>query len=81
MLHYQVVTSLQILQFSRHSSDCIDKLLFADLHRKFSISLVLASTVGMCLNTFTWMQAQDIKGEPVDNPKLALIEAICISYF
>ena len=46
-----------------------------------SIGLVLISTVGMCLNTFTWMQAKDIKGEPVDNPKLALVEAICISYF
>ena len=46
-----------------------------------SIGLVLISTVGMCLNTFTWMQAQDIKGDPVDNPKLALIEAVCISYF
>jgi len=41
----------------------------------------LISTLGMCLNTFTWMQAEDINGEPVDNPKLALIEAICISYF
>lgn len=27
------------------------------------------------------LQARDICGEPVDNPKLALIEAICISYF
>jgi len=46
-----------------------------------SIGLVLVSTVGMCLNTFDWMQARDIYGDPVDNPKLALIEAVCISYF
>ena len=46
-----------------------------------SIGLVLVSTLGMCLNTFPWMQAKDVNGEPVDNPKLALIEAVCISYF
>jgi len=46
-----------------------------------SIGLVLVSTVGMCLNTFDWMQAKDIHNQPVDNPKLALIEAVCISYF
>ena len=46
-----------------------------------SVSLVLISTVGMCFNTFPWMQIKDIHGEPVDNPKLALVEAVCISYF
>ena len=46
-----------------------------------SIGLVLVSTIGMCLNTFPSMQAKDINGEPVDNPKLALMEAVCISYF
>ena len=46
-----------------------------------SIGLVLISTLGMCLNTFPWMQSKDVNGEPVDNPKLALVEAICISYF
>ena len=47
----------------------------------WSIGLVLISTVCMCLNTFTWLQTEDVHGDPVDNPKLALIEAICISYF
>ena len=46
-----------------------------------SIGLVLISTLGMCLNTFPWMQSKDVNGEPVDNPKLALVEAVCISYF
>ena len=46
-----------------------------------SISLVLVSTVGMCLNTFKWIQKQDVNGDPVDNPYLAMIEAVCISYF
>ena len=53
----------------------------AKLISLLSIGLVLVSTVGMCLNTFPWMQAQDNNGDPVDNPKLALIEAVCISYF
>ena len=47
----------------------------------WSTCLVLISTVGMCLNTFDWMQAKDVKGNPVDNPSLAFMEAICISYF
>ena len=71
-------------QYQRALWDLFEKpqsSLPAKLISLLSIGLVLISTVGMCLNTFTWMQAQDIKGEPVDNPKLALIEAICISYF
>ena len=47
----------------------------------WSVSLVLISTIGMCFNTFPWMQIMDVNGEPVDNPKLALVEAVCISYF
>jgi len=46
-----------------------------------SILMVLVSTVGMCLNTFTWIQKQDVNGDPVDNPYLGMIEAVCISYF
>ena len=34
---------------------------------------VLISLIAMCLNTFTWLQAKDVNGDPVDNPKLALI--------
>ena len=47
----------------------------------WSIGLVLISTICMCINTFPWMQAKDIKGDAIDNPYLALIEAFCISYF
>ena len=46
-----------------------------------SIGLVLVSLIGMCLNTFKWLQSEDVDGNLVDNPKLALIELICIAYF
>ena len=55
--------------------------LAAKLISILSLLMVLASTVGMCLNTFEWIQAKDVNGDPVDNPYLALIEAVCISYF
>ena len=46
-----------------------------------SIAFVVASTVGMTLNTIPSIQHRNAKNEPIDNPKLALIEAICISWF
>ena len=46
-----------------------------------SIVFVVASTVGMTLNTVPSVQHRNAEGEPIDNPKLALIEAICISWF
>ena len=52
-----------------------------------SIAFVVVSTVGMTLNTLPSVQHRGPpthahpKGEPIDNPKLALIEAICISWF
>ena len=39
-----------------------------------SISLVLVSTVGMCLNTMQTFRYYDANKEPMDNPYLALIE-------
>ena len=52
-----------------------------------SIAFVVVSTVGMTLNTIQSVQHRGAPtpthpdGEPIDNPKLALIEAICISWF
>jgi hypothetical protein len=72
------------MQYQRELWDLFEKsqLSFcAKLISLSSIGLVFVSTVSMCLNTFPWMQAQDVNGDPVDNPKLALIEAVCISYF
>jgi potassium voltage-gated channel Shab-related subfamily B protein 2 len=46
-----------------------------------SIVFVVVSTVGMTLNTIPSIQHRNELNEPIDNPKLALIEAICISWF
>ena len=46
-----------------------------------SIAFVVVSTVGMTLNTMPAIQHRDEEGNPEDNPKLALIEAVCISWF
>ena len=36
---------------------------------------------GMTLNTIPAIQHRDSDGNLIDNPKLALIEAVCISWF
>ena len=46
-----------------------------------SIAFVVVSTVGMTLNTMPAIQHRDAEGNAIDNPKLALIEAVCISWF
>ncbi|XP_040567548.1 potassium voltage-gated channel protein Shab [Lepeophtheirus salmonis] len=46
-----------------------------------SIAFVVVSTVGMTLNTIPSIQHRNPQNEPIDNPKLALIEAVCISWF
>jgi len=46
-----------------------------------SIAFVVVSTVGMTLNTMPAIQHVDENGNAEDNPKLALIEAVCISWF
>ena len=47
----------------------------------FSVSVVLVSLCCMCFNTFPWMLVEDANGDPVDNPKMAFLEALCISFF
>lgn len=46
-----------------------------------SVAVVLLSLVCMCINTFPEMLVMDVNNEPVDNPKLAAIEALCICFF
>ena len=43
-----------------------------------SFVFVVVSTIGMTLNTLPNIQATDLMGAKFDNPKLALVESICI---
>ena len=46
-----------------------------------SVSVVLVSLCCMCINTFPEMLVLDADDNPVDNPKLAALEALCICFF
>lgn len=46
-----------------------------------SFVFVVVSTIGMTLNTLPSIQATDLKGTRLDNPKLALVESVCICWF
>ena len=46
-----------------------------------SITFVVLSTAGMTANTIPSVAVIDEDGNPADNPKLAMIEAVCIMWF
>jgi potassium voltage-gated channel Shab-related subfamily B protein 1 len=46
-----------------------------------SISFIIVSTIGLTLNTMASLKVEDENGEEVDNPRLAMVEACCITWF
>ena len=47
-----------------------------------SISFIVISTIGLTMNTLPDFKTEDpVTKEPIDNPKLAMVEAVCITWF
>lgn len=58
-----------------------DTSLAAKIVSIISILFIVVSTVAMTLNTVPAIADRDEKGNAIDNPNLAMIEAVCITWF
>ena len=58
-----------------------DTSLAAKIVSIISILFIVVSTVAMTLNTVPAIADRDENGNAIDNPNLAMIEAVCITWF
>ena len=78
---YMYGHSLRFSKIQGHDLDLNDLSLTSQVVAVISISFIIASTIALTLNTVPTISKLDKKGNQVDNPKLAMVEAVCITWF
>ena len=79
-----VVNAGRFARYQKFLWDLIEKpdtSVAAKWMSSISMMFVVVSTIGMTLNTMETFQHKDLQGKFIDNPKLALVESVCISWF